>query len=102
MYFDASPPRKRGDVGVLQSPVYTAVPGLNCTVSFFFHMHINSYADLSVWIKNHSSNSRVWSKAGDQGNNWNFGSIEISSTTPYQVLYSAGKSTSILVNIYTH
>ena len=53
---------------------------------------------LGVWIKNATYSSLVWSKAGSQSNNWNFGSIEISSTAPYQVLYSAGKSTSILYN----
>ena len=98
MYFNTDSQGR--DEGVLQSPMYTGFPGLTRYHSFFYHMSGPSIGSLNVWIKTRSYSSLVWSKAGDQGNNWNFDSIEISSTTPYQVLYSAGNSTSISTYIH--
>ncbi|ESO97870.1 hypothetical protein LOTGIDRAFT_152977 [Lottia gigantea] len=89
MYTESSFPRKVGDVAKLSSFQIKPSATTSTCVTFWYHMFGRSIGTLNVYIvKGRNTGKPVWTKQGDQGNQWNLASISIpKSTQPYQIMF---------------
>ena len=88
MYTEASS-RKPGDKARLFSPVNPAAPVV-LYLQFWYHMNGADMGTLSVYLSvniyGHICQKSIWSKSGNQGNQWNLASSIINTQFSYQVL----------------
>ncbi|XP_065183994.1 MAM and LDL-receptor class A domain-containing protein 1-like [Sycon ciliatum] len=82
-YIETSFPRRVSDVARLISPVYTS-DAKYCGVTFWYHMYGTTVGTLNVYIRTPFKTTKLWSKSGNQGNNWLLGTASIGSTDPEQ------------------
>lgn len=85
MYIEASSPRKKGDNALIGSAVFK--PTSTCKLRFFYHMYGSHIGILNVYTRTSTSGSmkQIWTKTGDQGNNWVKGTASISVAQNFQV-----------------
>ena len=85
MYIETSSPRTSGDKAQLFSRLY-AEPATACTFSFWYHMYGATIGSLNVYVVRGGTNKQVWTKTGNQGNNWiSSGNIAIGTGGQFQV-----------------
>mgnify|MGYP003877703987 CR=1 FL=1 len=79
-YMEASSPNYPSVEMDLVSPCYYAANGSGITFDFAYHMYGASIGTLSVQASTDGSNwTTLWSRSGDQGNNWFTASVDLSS-----------------------
>ena len=86
MYIETSSPRVQGDYAKLISPMLTFSG--NMCLKFFYHMYGAAIGKLNVTINGRS----VFSRSGNQGNNWIEASISLRLSGTFKVrdiLYTA-------------
>ena len=81
IYAEASSPRANGDKARLLSPLVT---GTTCLL-FSYHMNGAQMGTLNLIGKIGSSETKLWSKSGQQGNTWNSLQFRIRTTAQFQV-----------------
>ena len=75
MYIEASSPRRMGDHAILKSPPLVLTKPTK--MRFKYHMYGSSMGSLSVKV----NGKAVWTAAGNKGNRWNDGMVDLSSYT---------------------
>ncbi|CAH1243823.1 PTPRA [Branchiostoma lanceolatum] len=95
MYIETTLPRQDGDIARLISPTYRAYPDGQCLL-FWTHMYggqiIKGYVGtLTVSVKADVGTTGIWTKSGNQGNQWFNVAVSITSTGSYQVIFEAVK-----------
>lgn len=82
MYIETSNPRVAGDKARLLSPlILRSVTGnvYDCVLEFWYHMYgDDGLGTLNVYLAANPENSELhllWTKAGNQGNEWHLGRI---------------------------
>lgn len=85
IYAEASSPRANGDKARLLSPFVT---GTTCLL-FSYHMNGAQMGTLNLIGKIGSSETKLWSKSGQQGNTWNSLQFRIRTTAQFQVVFEA-------------
>ena len=85
MYIESSSPRKKGDNAMIGSAVFK--PTSTCQLRFFYHMFGSHIGTLNVYTRTSTtgSMSKIWTKAGDQGDNWVKATVSISVSQNFQV-----------------
>ncbi|XP_074659684.1 MAM and LDL-receptor class A domain-containing protein 1-like [Tubulanus polymorphus] len=71
VYMESSAPVKEGDQMALDAIFHSAFDG--CAMNFYYHMSGSSMGRLEVKLNGHV----VFERSGDQGNQWNLGSVTI-------------------------
>eukprot|EP00058_Branchiostoma_floridae_P006575 XP_002592063.1 hypothetical protein BRAFLDRAFT_246509 [Branchiostoma floridae] len=86
MYINTSSPRVEGDRALLYSPTVTTT----CTMylRFWYHMYGSAIETLNVYVRTDSSLPAVpvFTRTGEQGNQWLSAEVEISTTGNYYVV----------------
>ena len=83
-YVEASSPAQEGNKAWLLSNKFPATAG-RC-LSFWYHMYGSSIGSLNVYLVDEDNKATlVWSKSGDQGNQWNEAKPTIESKQNYKV-----------------
>ena len=89
MYIESSSPRKLNDTAKLISSV---VPGTTAhsgkCLSFWYHMYGAHISTLSVYLRNGSHDTLLWSRAGTHGNKWLQAVVTVNSSTHFQVKHA--------------
>ena len=85
MYTEVSPTSlPKGSKARLLSPRYPVTQG-SC-LQFWYHMYGRTIGTLNVYIRSFSwSQTKVWSKTGNDTNIWNVAQVSFSSRYRYQV-----------------
>ncbi|XP_066297911.1 uncharacterized protein [Branchiostoma lanceolatum] len=86
MYIEASNPRQQGDVARLISPSYHAYHHGQC-LTFWTHMYGVNIGTLTVSVKAESTTTAIWTRSGNQGNQWFSVTVSIPTTGSYQVIF---------------
>ena len=86
IYIESSFPRKPNDTAKLISSIVpgTTAYGGKC-LSFWYHMYGAHISTLSVYLRNGSHDTLLWSKAGTRGNKWLEAVVTVNSSTNFQV-----------------
>ncbi|KAL9979998.1 hypothetical protein ACROYT_G008528 [Oculina patagonica] len=93
LYVEASSPAQEGNKARLLSDQFPATDG-RC-LSFWYHMYGESTGSLNVYVKDSSGKSTlVWSKSGDQGDQWSEAKLTLESKLDYEVEFEAVRGTS--------
>ena len=89
MYIESSFPRKPNDTAKLISSIVpgTTAYGGKC-LSFWYHMYGAHISTLSVYLRNGSHDTLLWSKAGTHGNKWLQAAVTVNSSTHFQVKHA--------------
>ena len=89
MYIESSFPRKPNDTAKLISSI---VRGTNAhsgkCLSFWYHMYGAHISTLSVYLRNGSHDTLLWSKAGTHGDKWIQAVVTVNSSTHFQVKHA--------------
>jgi hypothetical protein len=96
LYTEASLPRQQGEKALLISPVFDGTKlNQKCYVRLFYHMNGQHIGQLSIKIRTASIDydekkngtwKEVWTRSGNQGNQWMRAVIDTSSQNkPYQI-----------------
>ncbi|XP_035699728.1 MAM and LDL-receptor class A domain-containing protein 1-like [Branchiostoma floridae] len=85
MYIEASG-RQQGDVARLTSPTYLLYRGSQCLL-FWTHMNGYGTGTLRVSVKAGGATTEIWSRSGNQGNQWFSVAVSIPVTGSYQVIF---------------
>lgn len=85
MYIESSSPRKMGDNAMLASAVFR--PSSTCQLRFFYHMYGSHIGALNVYTRTNTSGplARIWTKSGNQGDNWLKATARINILQNFQV-----------------
>ncbi|XP_019639918.1 PREDICTED: MAM and LDL-receptor class A domain-containing protein 1-like [Branchiostoma belcheri] len=79
-----------GSVARVISPLVTATSA-KC-VQFCYHMYGRNVNRLKVYIKTGSSlGNPVWTRTGAQGNQWNFGQVDIPAGISFNIVFEASR-----------
>ena len=80
IYIETSSPRAQGDRAIIYSPTIDLSSLTNPELSFSTHMYGNEIDSLIIDISNNSGSSytNIFTKLGDQGNQWNDESVDLS------------------------
>ncbi|XP_077865040.1 MAM and LDL-receptor class A domain-containing protein 2-like [Saccoglossus kowalevskii] len=74
--------------------------GSSCELYFWYHMKGKGIGTLRVHVKESSYESEVWSRSGDQGDNWNAGVAIIGRMhNPFFVVFEAQRTFNVLGDI---
>ena len=79
LFIETSSPRKQGDNAKLELSVPASGP--RC-LTFFYHMYGSSMGSLNVF----DGNKNVFTKTGDQGNNWFKAEVTIMSNKVSRIM----------------
>ena len=81
IYIEASAPRVPDDSAVLYSPFIDISSLTNSKLTFYSHMYGTSIGSLRIDVSDDggSSYSNIYSKSGDQGDQWNFETVSLAS-----------------------
>ncbi|XP_078575821.1 uncharacterized protein LOC144861696 [Branchiostoma floridae x Branchiostoma japonicum] len=94
MYIETSNPRQQGDITRLVSPTYLLFSGSQCLL-FWTHMYgihpiacpTSCVGTLRVSVKAVGTATEIWSRSGNQGNQWFSVAVSIPVTGSYQVIF---------------
>lgn len=80
IYIEASSPRVPGDSAILYSPLIDKSSLTNSKLTFYSHMYGESIGTLEIDVSDDggSTYSTIYSKSGDQGDQWNFETVNLS------------------------
>lgn len=80
IYIEASSPRVPGDSAVLYSPLIDKSSLTNSKLTFYSHMYGASIGTLEIDVSDDGGGtySTIYSKSGDQGDQWNFETVNLS------------------------
>ncbi|XP_067654505.1 MAM and LDL-receptor class A domain-containing protein 2-like [Haliotis asinina] len=101
MYIETSAPRVQGDTARLVSPTYPPSKADLC-LNFYYHMYGSHIGTLNVKLLINTHLSTVWTKSGNQGNQWSLGSATLSAndlTGNYQIAFEGVRGVSYLGDI---
>ncbi|MDG1440425.1 MAG: fibronectin type III domain-containing protein [Flavobacteriales bacterium] len=80
LYIETSSPRTPGDSAIINSNFIDISNLSNPELSFSYHMFGASIGELSIWITDATGlSNQIFIKNGDQGDQWNFEFIDLSS-----------------------
>ncbi|XP_078575823.1 uncharacterized protein LOC144861697 [Branchiostoma floridae x Branchiostoma japonicum] len=96
MYIEASSPRQQGDIARLISPTYLLHRGSQCLL-FWTHMYgefpdcppTRCVGTLRVSVRAGNTTTEIWSRSGNQGNQWFSVAVSIPVTGSYQVIFES-------------
>ncbi|XP_078591714.1 uncharacterized protein LOC144870889 isoform X2 [Branchiostoma floridae x Branchiostoma japonicum] len=99
MYIETSSPRVAGDRALLYSPTVTTA----CTMylHFWYHMYGSAIETLNVYVRTDSSPPAVpvFTRTGEQGNQWLSAEVEIGITGSYHVVIEGISGSDIIGEI---
>ncbi|XP_078334103.1 MAM and LDL-receptor class A domain-containing protein 1-like [Crassostrea virginica] len=103
MYIEASSPARPGQLARLFTPKYPAVNQDQC-LQFYYHMYGSQIGKLNVKLRlNNALGSTIWSKSGNQGNQWSIAQVTLQNiqinTPTYQVAFEGVRGTGFLSDI---
>ncbi|XP_072046394.1 hyalin-like [Amphiura filiformis] len=89
IYTETSSPRVAGDTARLISP---SIPGNaggpRCRINFWYHMYGTGMGTLRVYARTVvGGDSSLWSRSGNQGNQWYSASLSYAPQTEFQVVF---------------
>ncbi|XP_078575826.1 MAM and LDL-receptor class A domain-containing protein 1-like [Branchiostoma floridae x Branchiostoma japonicum] len=90
MYVETSTSQPIGDTARLISPSYRVYPDGQCLL-FWAHMNGNRISTLRVSVKAGGTTTEIWSRSGNQGNQWFSVAVSILATGSYQVIFEGAK-----------
>eukprot|EP00058_Branchiostoma_floridae_P025618 XP_002611108.1 hypothetical protein BRAFLDRAFT_70466 [Branchiostoma floridae] len=94
MYIEASDPRQQGDIARLTFPTYRLYGGSQCLL-FWTHMYGLHTGTLRVSVKVGNTTSEIWTRSGNQGNQWFSVAVSISTTGSYQVIFEGVRGSGV-------
>ena len=89
MYIETSAPRTRGQKARLLSSLVT--PSGSSCVSFYYHMYGRNIGALNIYVKEQSTSGTsslgqpVWTRSGNQQNNWIVGQFSVTPSQSFKV-----------------
>ncbi|XP_078658172.1 apical endosomal glycoprotein-like [Branchiostoma floridae x Branchiostoma belcheri] len=93
MYIETSAPRQQGDTARLISPSYSRYPDGQCLL-FWTHMYGDHPGEpdgqvgtLTVSATAAGTTTNIWTRSGNQGNQWFSVAVSIPATGSYQVIF---------------
>ncbi|CAH1242850.1 MDGA1 [Branchiostoma lanceolatum] len=86
MYIETSSPRRQGHKARLISPSYRPYPDGQCLM-FWTHMYGDHIGTLTVSVKAGGTTTNIWTRSGDQGDQWFSVAVSIPTTGSYQVIF---------------
>ncbi|XP_078657139.1 receptor-type tyrosine-protein phosphatase F-like isoform X2 [Branchiostoma floridae x Branchiostoma belcheri] len=93
MYIETSGPRQQGHIARLISPSYSRYPDGQCLL-FWTHMYGDKAGDpdgqvgtLTVSVKDGGTTTDIWTRSGNQGDQWFSVAVSIPATGSYQVIF---------------
>lgn len=93
IYIETSSPRRVNDTArIISQPI-----NINTTMclNFWYHMYGTSVRTLNVYMKVGGSLSPpVWSRTGTRSNQWYSASVDVQSSTSYQIVFEGVRGTS--------
>lgn len=93
IYIETSSPRRVNDTArIISQPI-----NVNTTMclNFWYHMYGTSVRTLNVYMKVGGSLSPpVWSRTGTRSNQWYSASVDVQSSTSYQIVFEGVRGTS--------
>ncbi|XP_066300039.1 MAM and LDL-receptor class A domain-containing protein 2-like [Branchiostoma lanceolatum] len=102
IYIEASSPRQPGDVARISGPVILPTTDLptpqgaasippGCQLRFWYHMYGRNIDTLNVYMRTQINGplTTLWSKTGQQGDEWWLAYVDISSDANFQVVIEA-------------
>ncbi|CAH3118157.1 unnamed protein product [Pocillopora meandrina] len=100
VYIETSSPRRQNDKAQLQSGLIqpTTVTSGRC-LKFWFHMWGKHVDTLNVYRKDSSSQVRIWTRRGTQGNKWRYAQVNLISNQPFYVIFEGVRGSSYMGDI---
>ncbi len=84
IYAEASAPASNNDKARIISEELPATSGM--CLSFWYHMYGMTMGSLKAYVRNSDNvDTEIWSKSGNQGDQWNYSNKTIVSKTPFKV-----------------
>ncbi|XP_031568759.1 MAM and LDL-receptor class A domain-containing protein 2-like [Actinia tenebrosa] len=89
IFIEASAPAATGNTARLLSKIFPATSG-RC-MSFWYSMYGGGMGDLNVYLKDPETGAmeKIWSKSGDQGQDWKNAEVTIKRAANYKVVFEA-------------
>lgn len=84
MYIETSLPRRQGQKARLLSS--TISTSQSACVTFYYHMFGQNIGSLNVYTKQVALGQPVWTRSGNQQNQWIQGQFSLSPTQNFQVV----------------
>ena len=80
LYLEVSFPSTAGDVAILEGPEVSFIGATNPTLIFDYHMFGNAMGTMDVEVDSALTGNwvNIWSKSGDQGNEWHLAEVALS------------------------
>ncbi|XP_019642580.1 PREDICTED: MAM and LDL-receptor class A domain-containing protein 1-like [Branchiostoma belcheri] len=94
MYIETSLPREQGDTARLLSPSYRRYPDGQCLL-FWTHMYGVHIGTLKVSVKTGGTTSDIWTRSGNQGDQWFSVAVNIPANNSYQVIFEGVRGSGI-------
>ena len=99
IYIETSVPITTGDRAQIRSRVIDA-SCTTCKLNFWYHMYGTTIGRLTVYMQPTSgTRQQVWTKRGNQGNQWLQANVDLVSNGPYQIIFEAVAGTSFTGDI---
>ncbi|EDO44550.1 predicted protein [Nematostella vectensis] len=89
---ESSSPFTQGMTGRLVSKQYQASPAI--CLSFWYAMYGSTMGSLSVFVYNTAGRTRLWSRSGDQGQEWRKAEMSISSHLFFKIVFEGVRGSS--------
>ena len=86
MFIESSAPRKTGDRATLVSELFqpTSSSRGRC-LQFYRHMYGPHIGQLNVYTRVGSTDTKIWTESGNQGNSWIQSQVPVFSKQPFRV-----------------
>ena len=84
MYIESSPPRQYGDNAKLEFLVSSSIIGKLSCLKFYYHMYGDTINTLNVY----NGNTKMFSKSGNQGNEWSTAEITMTLQNKVSSFYA--------------
>uniref|UniRef100_K1RKB5 Metalloendopeptidase n=1 Tax=Magallana gigas TaxID=29159 RepID=K1RKB5_MAGGI len=100
MYLESSAPHAQGDIATLTSAAVTFTQTLSRCLRFSYSMYGANMGSLNVYYQSGTgSRTQVWSRSGDQGNQWNTADVDIPSVSNVRISFDGVRGSGHLSDI---
>ena len=90
IYLETSSPSTSGQKANLASSVPIDPSCSSCKLKFWYHMYGNTINTLNIYMKPTTGVMKtIWSKSGNQGNQWSNATVSLTSSVSYQIIFEA-------------
>ena len=86
MFIESSAPRKTGDRATIVSELFKPTSSFSgrC-LQFYRHMYGPHIGELNVYTRVGSTDTKIWTESGNQGNSWIQSQVPVFSKQPFRV-----------------